>query len=275
MLYYKIVNYTQMTSNLPTSLRSKLLRINSAERLKAAAYGYTSSNFRLDYNLNIPDLVKVHSIVLKSCSIPNTQYNIGLENNSFLFSTGGVLSTIPLLVGNYTIAELITALTTSAQAIAVGMSIVIQSPTGKLEFSFTTNSRLYTSSEGNELGDTLGLTIGSGVDVPQFLAPSLPNLTGLQNVYIVSRTLSGGAGLIDPKLNQLAIFAHVQMISPFGTYNHYISPEERSDEIFFPSDRTLGEVDIALVNDQGVVIDLQGLEWNCIIKIYYHVNSIM
>jgi len=259
-----------------STLRSKLVRFNSANRKKDPVYGYTSSNFRLDFNMNIPDLIKVHSIVMKSCSIPNTQYNINSNNNSFEFLIGGGPTPTPtsifVPVGNYTIDELINELTGSGAGIFYGMQIVIEFPSGKLNFTFNTTVQLLNAEQGNSMANVLGLLLNSG-PITTYTADSLPNLTGLQNIYIVSQTLSGGTGMIDSTLNQLPVFGHVNMNVPFGQYLHYTTNEEQQDEVFFPSDRTIGEVDLSLYNDRGQIIDLQGLDWSMIAKIYYHVTS--
>ena len=255
-----------------STLRSKLVRINSANRKKDPVYGYTSSNFRLDFNINIPDLVKVHSIVLKSCSIPNTQYNINSNNNSFSFLAGMTETSIFVPEGNYTIDELIDELVTSGVGEFYGMTISVSFPSGKLQFTFNTPCSLLNAEQGNAMASTLGIMVNSG-PITNYIVDSLPNLTGLQNIYIVSQTLSGGTGMIDSTLNQLAVFSSVQMTVPFGQFMHYISAEEQSDEVFFPSDRTIGEVDLILYNDRGQNVDLQGLDWSMILKIYYHVTS--
>jgi hypothetical protein len=226
--------------------------------------------------MNIPDLIKVHSIVMKSCSIPNTQYNINSNNNSFEFLIGGgptpTSTTIFVPVGNYTIDELINELTGSGVGEFYGMQIVIEFPSGKLNFTFNTTVQLLNVESGNSMGTTLGLLVNSG-PISNYTADSLPNLTGLQNIYVVSQTLSGGTGMIDSTLNQLAVFGHVNMTVPFGQYLHFTTNEEQQDEVFFPSDRTIGEVDLSLYNDRGQIIDLQGLDWSMIAKIYYHVTS--
>jgi hypothetical protein len=255
-----------------STLRSKLVRINSANRKKDPVYGYTSSNFRLDFNINIPDLVKVHSIVLKSCSIPNTQYNIDFHNNTFSFLAGLDETSINVPPGNYTIDELIDELVTSGVGEFYGLTISVAFPSGKLQFGFNTPCSLLNYEQGNDMAMTLGLMVNSG-PITNYTADSLPNLTGVQNIYIVSQTLSGGTGMIDSTLNQLAVFGCIQITVPFGQYTHYVSAEEQSDEVFFPSDRTIGEVDLSLYNDRGQNIDLQGLDWSMIVKIYYHVTS--
>lgn len=253
------------------SLRSKLIRVNSKDR--DSILSTSSSKMVINFNTNNPNISQIHSLALKSCSIPNSQYNITTVNNSFTFSTGGVPATIPLLIGNYSITTLINALVTSAQGIAVGMGIVVDPITGRLEFSFTTNSRLLTVAEGNLLGDDMGILVGSGADVPLFLASGLPNLIGLENIYIACNELSGGDYLIDASLDQLNIFAHVPVDVPFGQIQHYLTSDQESDMIDFPSDRNLDSLTITLFNDRGEVIDLEGLNWQMILKVYFHTNS--
>jgi hypothetical protein len=253
------------------SLRSKLVRINSKER--DTILSSSSSKMVIKFNANDPTISQIHSIALKSASIPNTEGNITLTNNSFTFSTGGVLSTIPLLTGNYSIATLINALTSSAQGIAVGLGIVVEPITGRLEFSFTTNSRLLSTSEGNKLAETLGINNGSLIDVPLFLAEYLPNLIGLENIYIACNELSGGDYMIDSALGQLNVFAHIPVDVPFGSIQHYLTADQQSDLVKFPADRNLDYLTITLFDDRGINIDLQGLNWQMILKVYFHTSS--
>ena len=253
------------------SLRSKLIRINSKER--DTILSDSSSNIVIKYDANNPTISQIHSIAFKSCGIPNTVNNVDLTNNTFTFSTGGVPSNIILLAGNYTMTSLINALVTSTVGISVGLAIVVDQPSGRLEFSFTVPSRLLSTAEGNSLATTLGINNGSLIDVPVFLVEYLPNLIGLENIYISCNELSGGDYMIDAKLGQLNIFAHVPVSVPFGTIQHYNSNDQESDLLLFPADRNLDQLTIKLYDDRGLILDLQGLEWQMILKVYYHQTS--
>lgn len=253
------------------SLRSKLIRVNSKER--DLLLSTSSSKMVINFNSNDPNLSQVHSIALKSASIPNSQYNILAPNNVFTFETLAVPFSITLTEGNYTISTLIAALIADAVAIAVGMAIIVDPITGRLQFTFTTNSQLLTIDEGNAMGNILGIRVGSLVDVASFLADSLPNLIGLENIYIACTELSGGDYLIDALLGQLNIFAHIPVDVSFGRIQHYATSDEESDLIDFPSDRTLDSLSITLYNDRGQNIDLSGLDWQMILKVYFHTNS--
>lgn len=253
------------------SLRSKLIRVNSKERdmiLSASA-----SDMVIKFNSNSPEISQIHSIVFKSCSIPNAQPNIDSTNNTFIFSTGGLNYSINILGGNYNMTNLISTLVSHPFAIAVGMAIVVDPISRRLEFSFTVPSRLLSTTQGNRMATILGIGDGSSVDLSTWLAPNLPNLIGLENVYISCTELSGGDYLIDSALGQLNVYNNVQITVPFGTIQHYSSNDQDLDMILFPSDRNLDNLTIKLYDDRGRIIDLQGLDWQMILKVYYHTNS--
>lgn len=253
------------------SLRSKLMRINSKERdmiLSASA-----SNMVIKFDANNPLISQIHSIVFKSCGIPNAQPNIDYTNNIFTYSINNVVGSITIPSGNYTMATLISTLTSSPQAIAIGMTIVVDPITRRLEFFFTVATRLLSISEGNIMATVLGISDGSTADVWSWLSHNLPNLIGLENVYIACNELSGGDYLIDSALGQLNVFTHIPITVPFGTLQHYTSPDQDLDMLLFPSDRTLDNLTIKLYDDRGKILDLQGLDWQCILKVYYHTNS--
>ena len=253
------------------SLRSKLIRINSKER--DSILSTSSSRMVIKFNSNNPNISQIHSLALKSCSIPNTQYNITAVNNIFTFSTLGVPASITLEIGNYTIAGLINALVADAVAVAVGMAIVVDTVTGKLEFTFTTASRLLSFAEGNIMATVTGILTGSLADVLLFQVSGLPSLVGLSNIYISCNELSGGDYMIDAALGQLNIFAHIPVTVAFGNIQHYLTSDQESDMLDFPSDRNLDSLTIILYNDRGEVLNLEGLEWQMILKVYFHTNS--
>ena len=253
------------------SLRSKLMRINSKER--DMILSASSSDMVIKFDANNPTISQIHSIVFKSCSIPNAQPNIDSTNNTFIFMSGGNSYSINILGGNYNITNLISTLTSSPNAIAVGMAIVVDPISRRLEFSFTTNSTILTLAQGNKMATILGITTSSNIDVATFLAGGLPNLIGLENVYIACTELSGGDYLIDSALGQLNVFNNVQITVPFGTIQHYSSNDQDLDTILFPADRTLDNLTIKLYDDRGRIIDLQGLNWQMCLKIWFHTNS--
>jgi len=169
--------------------------------------------------------------------------------------------------------QLISTLVNSPVALAVGMSIIVDPITKRLEFNFMSAVTLLSLAQGNKMATILGLSQGSSIPVNNWLARNLPNLIGLENIYISCTELSGGDHMIDSVLGQLNIFTHVPVMVPFGTLQHYASPDQDLDMLLFPADRNLDNLTIKLYDDRGKILDLQGLDWQMILKVFYHTNS--
>lgn len=245
--------------------RHKLLRINSNERDNKTN---TTSDFVVSFN-NADALQSVKRIVIKQIDIPMVFYNINSSNNTFVYEVSSVESQIILPVGNYTVASLIIGLEELLTAVGFGIELV--SFLGK--FSFTTTTAItYLTSERNPLAKVLGITQQSEGDVSTFLAGGFPNLAGPAEVYIASKTLSDAANLLDPVLYSLPVFASVPITVPFGAIEHYVSSHPEIDDIIYSSvghGKNIQSIDITLYDNKGAVLDLQGLDLNIILKIYY------
>jgi len=79
-----------------------------------------------------PDIIGIKVV---SAEIPNVWDTISLANNTFVYTTGGVPTTITVPVGNYTGAALATNLQTQISAITAGMTVTFD--TTLLQFVFT------------------------------------------------------------------------------------------------------------------------------------------
>lgn len=256
--------------------RHKLLRISSFER--DYSQSVSSTDFKISFN-NAPALQRVKSIIVKNVSIPNVGYNITDQksasgqpgNNVFVFNILGAPTSITITPGFYNINELIAAIVADPAAVAVGLAITVNSVTGKLEFTSTTAIE-YVPLTFNPMARTLGIINGSGVDVLSYDAEGLPDLSGDNELYIASETLSDGSNLVDAILQAVPVVAMVPIRVPFGSIQHLEVSEAQVDEITYPSvgqGKSIQTMDIKVYNDKGVIIDLQNLEWVMILKIYY------
>ena len=254
----------------------KLIRISSFER--DYAQSVSSSDFKISFN-NAPALQRVKSVIVKNVSIPNVGYNITDQtgiggqpgNNVFTYNIAGSPTSITLTPGFYDINQLITALTTDPNGVAVGLAIVLNNITGKLEFSSTTPIE-YVPLTFNPMSRTLGIIDGSGGDVLTFNAEGLPDLTGDTELYIASETVSDGSNLVDAVLQAVPVVAVVPIRVPFGSVQHLEVNEAEVDEITYPSlgeGKNLQTMDIKVYNDKGQIVDLQGLEWVVVLKCFY------
>jgi hypothetical protein len=248
----------------------KLLRISSLER--DLAQSESSSSFRLNFN-NASAVQGVKRIVLKNISIPNVGYNIvSTENDTFSFRVATVQKDILVPEGFYSINELITALEADAEAIAVGLSITLNTITGKLQFTSTTPIQ-YLSAPTNSMARTLGILQGTVSDVALFDAEGLPDLTGDTELYIASEALSDGANLVDAVLQAVPVLGIVPIRVPFGSIQHIEVSDADVDEVVYldqDTGKSIQSMDIKVYNDRGKIVNLQGLDWVMILKLYYN-----
>ena len=260
-------------------LKHKLLEISSKDR---SPQSISTTNYIIDYN-NAPYLQGAKRIVVFSIRVPNVEYNIkedtfndfgeGINygNNRFVFTNGGT-QTISIPKGQYTVTSLISAIVADPAAIAVGMSIVLNPITYKLEFTTTTPIIYETfESNGSTMAKTLGIMEQTGL-LLSYNAPGFTQLNGNSELYIRSNILSDGTHLINSRLEATSILHVIPVNADFLEYVEYRSYQDKLDDVEYLTSRngkTLQQLDITLLDDSGRIVDLGGLDWTMTIKVYY------
>ena len=242
-------------------IRDFLLRISSSEK----SDGSSTSDFTVSYP-NVQVLAKTVSIVVKHASFPNVFYNINSGNNEFIYRmAGGSDASIVVPEGQYTISELMAYLNTSLAVFSVGT--ITQDPhTFKLTLTATTYPFDLISSS---MLPVLGF-VATTAPLTSHLAPNMPQLQGVQHVFIKSRVLSKGNNFIDANTKQEQnILAMIPCDVPFGSVKHYETVHDQLDVVNFPSETSLQDIDIQLVDSNGNELNLQGQDVNIVLKVYY------
>ncbi len=263
-------------------MNSVLIIIDSKDMVPSLTS--TSSNFTLRFKNNAI-LDKIHSYFVKSVSIANVEYNIhdtydSEPANNLLYietSGGGLQPVITIPVGQYTLAQLITAIQNSATGLAVGLTIVQDPNTGKLTFNSTAPGgiKIYAKDDvaiaplNSTLAQNLGILITSSTFSSSIVADGLSSLQGNQNVYIGCKQLSGGTSLIDARVGNLQIITTVGIDQPFGQIVHYETSDYEKDFVKAPGYFNAKELDIRLYGDFGQILNLQGIPFTMIIKAFY------
>lgn len=244
-----------------------LLRISSKDR--DPALSRSPSDFTISFG-NSPGVQSVKRVVVKQISIPNTVYNINPNNNQFQYKTATSITIVTVPVGQYSISQFKTAFESALSG--VGMTIDLNNITKKYEFATTTPIEYLSLAEGNLMGDVLGIQTGSGADVGTFSANGLPNLSGLNEVYIQSNKLADNSNMISSANQATPVIACVPLTSEFGGYTHYLSSHDILDEVQYASQRlgkNLQQIDIKIVDRDGNIVDLHGLEFEMVLKMFY------
>ena len=251
-------------------MASILIYINSDERTPESK---STSDFTVSFGNN-NKLSRVRNFFIKSISIPNVSYNVYVASpeynvpkvNVFTYSSGS----ITVAPGFYNMTQLITAITSNALAIADGMSISVNPFTGMLTFTTTNPVSYFNLTGGNSMARLLGIDISSVAPGLSFTATNLPDLSGINNVFVSSNALSGSATqMIQLRTNKPYIIDIPINNAQHGFYLNYETQHFELDEISASSYFNLNTIDIQLYGPYGRLIDLHGLPFNMTIRAFY------
>jgi hypothetical protein len=248
-----------------------LLRISSLNKKP-------ESNSNTDFSVNFGngDVVQgTNRIIVKSIDIPNVFYNLRNDvftnKTEFTYEIAGAPTTIVLPEGQYTITQLITALTTDVTLAALGLAITKNAITGRLEFTSTTPMEFLSQADGNGMASVLGILVGSGGDVLAFNATGFPDLSGVQEIYITSPELADGSNLITNGGLTFSVLAHIPMTVDFDEIEHWRAYDANLEEITYLSydtGKNIRDVTIQVRDRHGDILDLQGLNVTIILDAF-------
>lgn len=248
----------------------KILHISSREKINQKQ---SSSDFNISINRST-GLSKIKRVVLKQASIPNSQYNINRYNNKFVWlDNEDVKNTVEVPVGQFSLSDLITTLNESAEFGAFGI-VISQDPVDKkLMITSSSEIKLINLSQGNTMGEVVGLTAPweLSTTTTEYKFPSLPNLSGASLYFISSHALAE-AHFISANRPDSNIIGAVQSTGVFGSYIHYASEMSSLDSVDSDSIRhgkNIADIDIKIVDQKGRIVDLNGLEVDLILQIFY------
>jgi len=267
-------------------MNHNLVRVSSDFKMLPSM---SNSNFAVAYN-NTQLIQGVTSVVMNSCDIPNvfpninsTGYNFANNgNNLFVFSDkDGSLQTVVVPAGQYTITQLLAVINTFIVSLGTyspinGVQLTLNPITNKIEVVNTTPTEqpfglpftnpAFTMAPYIGLLDTL-IPLGTSYSLQ-----GLPNLAGIQEVYVTSQKVSNFSNLVVGDGIQYPCILNVQIDKPYGQWVHYKAQNPEIDDIEYPSitqGLNLQVIDIQLRDRWGNILDLQGLPFNLIMKAYH------
>ena len=236
----------------------------------------TNDDFSVNFE-NHRSLHQIVKIIVKAVDIPNVFYNINsfgydldnLGNNTYRWiNNAAVLQTVVLPVGQYTISQFITAL----NLLLPDHSYALNTVTKKIVGTASSTIRFLNRADGNLMATALGIEISSLAPTLTHTALNLPQLEGIESVYILSNT-AGQSNLLSPNANTFPLLVHVPLNVPYGFIEHYVSPHEELDSITYPNYSngiSFRKLDIKVVDKYGHRLDLAGHDINIILKIYHN-----
>ena len=248
-----------------------LVRISSAERLPGSV---SSSDFRVSFQ-NVSELARVTSIVVKQVTVPNVEYNIPVPVVARFGIQSADFVNIPIPAGQYTMTQLLAVI--AAYPISGFFITGVQDP-ATLIVTFQFNNGFYglglvSLQDGNTAAPYFGITATTSRNEGPTACQGLPNLSGPRNFYIASNVLGEGNNLLSPTFPRVGVFACIPLSVPFPGIEHYVCEHETLDRIDYPSQgqgKSLQTIDVRLYDANARIVDLKGLDWSFVLKVYHN-----
>ncbi|NNF86547.1 MAG: hypothetical protein HKM26_08340 [Winogradskyella sp.] len=138
----------------------------------------------------------------------------------------------------------------------------------KLSVSHATNTlEIKQDNLDNNLWYKLGFLKTQGPSTT-LVADSLPNLSGVQQLFIHINQLSNNSIDLD-KENGISLIGSVLVTAPYGSNNNYEIKSSMANLLKYNNPRNISFLDIRLRDSRGRLINLNGQDWTVVIKSYY------
>lgn len=242
---------------------SKLIRISSKDRVDP------SEKYNINVSFDDNFLNQITHVIVKSIVIPNTQYNVTKYTYRIFYDAGSGETSLTVPVGQYDLNSLIAAVETKFGEVGIPLTIIQDETTLKLNMTFGIPVFLYGKST---LAHTLGWEFDSAFNTVHEL-PNLPDLSGLQKVYIKSNKLSNDVSMVTSDKKQINIFTEVDVDVPFGGIVHRVLDDlNTSDEVTNRQPNNISSIDIELLDQNLDPVDLNGHDFEIILKVFSYVS---
>ena len=243
--------------------KGKLVQISSKDKIQSTQ---TTSDFTVNLDQHDLNIHRTHRVELVNAVIPNTEYNINTKNNTFDYNLTGTPTVYSVPVGIYTTDTLITAL----NAETTGVVWTQDALTDKI--TATTAGGVTFVATDQTLMDVLGFTSGiiNIVAASAQTGSSLPDVNGLDIVYIMSRSLASNNGISSDGRGK-DILSAVPIDIAFGSNQvfHSNTSSEDSSIIYAPHPIDISNIHIQIVDKNFAVCELNGHHVQLVFKIYY------
>ena len=101
------------------------------------------------------------------------------------------------------------------------------------------------------------------------LVDALPDLVGLKHIYVSSNALSNNVSLIENNKKRINIFCDIPITVDFGKFQIEDNDANTLDYTDFHSRKNISTIDIKLMNELNETLDLNGLDWVLVFRVYF------
>lgn len=255
-------------------------------------YVYPVNNFNgvANYIITLPERINdIHSMKVRNVEIPMSFYNIStaLGNNSFKIVNGASSSMVVLPDGVYSSSDISNSVYTRARSYLSNTNISTNqyfSMTGSGNYEVDFNTDVCGNMDKYNFRSKLGWLLGyrdisnSLVSGTELQAPSMINTHSVRYLYLVVDEYNNSFPntFICPQNQYLMnkkVLARISLdnLYPFGTilYGNESNGKIISDTRIYSGKIDIQRLNIQLVNEWGMPINLNGLDFSFVLEIEY------
>lgn len=217
-----------------------------------------------DYYVTLPRPIRATGYQVKTLEIPFSYYTVNSTNNVLTWEDN-VPNTYSatLTAGNYTGSQLATEVQTKMNAQMAGFTVSYDSKTYKLSWSNASQFKLLAG--GNTTADEVVGLSADGTLATSDVSDNAINLSGTHYLMIRSDELSKGR---PQNINSTKMTSYIHRVSIEESVGDIITEQRHPNEFRFQSPIVLKRIDVALYDDNDVLVDLNGLHWSMQLDIW-------
>ena len=242
-----------MSLEVQGKLFSRISRVSSVSRQYDIE---TPSNFSVNIPQRSTEFNKLICCQILNICIPNTMYNVPSGSNTLIYqavSAPGVDLSIVITPGQYNISEFLTAIQTALGVAGITFSWTLDSITKK--YTYTTSPKIQLTSG---IENHMAIQLGYGTDDtviwtldPANESPYIPNLYGVQTIYIHSNALAPQSSNFD-RDGMTATIAYIDINEQFGDTCHHDNQSDSNILVYRGSTKNLSDrLDFRLRDQYG------------------------
>jgi hypothetical protein len=199
---------------------------------------------------------------ITDCELPYSFFIFNSKNNTLVINksgTGNITYTLP--VGNYNITTLIDAFNKTTDTLySAGITASYDSRTNKISFAASVNLTLDLTL--STIKEEIGFSTASTANV--ITGDNMVNLAGLPNIFLRAKNI--GIENYDSNSSVTNTLAKINVDVLPLQYIFYRPTENVYAKV---SDRQITSINLALEDENGEQINMNGQDWSCTITIHY------
>lgn len=245
----------------------------SSKQRESNSNSSSDFNMRIFPNLNLVKSTNYWKVYVLSATIPFSFKQVNIFNNTFYIEFNSNIIPITLPVGNYNIKDLSTQIATGIISAClpydmINFTINYNLITGFCTFTYISSSlgiptiKIFGNSTISEM---IGINVDTTINLGSSVSGQLPfNVNPILSLYIRSSSLNQNNNLesLFDRSKQTNILAEILLSENPNSFINWTNSENIGVRV---NNKTLDSINLYLGSSDDNVLNLQGLNWSCLL----------